>query len=217
MDTATVKTRLPILSDTHGTDFNPAEKPLPRADIDAPLKLAISANHDFTLGDVAFRNKVAEATPPLDLKLVEKEYGAIEGARRLWEDAKDIGIILLDEGTHHFTLQNGAHLTVYASPYTPSLGACGFQYHPDRGHNFAIQEGVDVVITHGPPKGIMDYTHGRERAGCADLFAALFAAVAQARPRVHCFGHIHEGWGAWLVTWRVYARRPTDSFHRDRK
>lgn len=53
-------------------------------------------------------------------------------------------------------------------------------------------------MTHGPPKGILDYTHGRERAGCPDLFAA----IARARPRVHCFGHIHEGWGARLVTWK---------------
>jgi hypothetical protein len=27
--------------------------------------------------------------------------------------------------------------------------------------------------------------------------------VARARPRLHCFGHIHEAWGAKLVTWRA--------------
>ena len=105
--------------------------------------------------------------------------------------------MFLDEGSHHFTLENGALLKIYASPYTPALGAWGFQYHPERGHEFAIESGVDVAVTHGPPKGIMDYTHGRERAGCPHLFAA----VARARPRVHCFRHIHEGWGAKLVVW----------------
>ena len=78
------------------------------------------------------------------------------------------------------------------------MGAWGFQYRPERGRDFAIEEGVDIAMTHGPPKGIMDFTHGRERAGCPDLFAA----VARARPQVHCFGHIHEGWGARLVAWR---------------
>ena len=205
-------------------DFTPADKPLQRADvaihcgdltdgskleefrtaiqllkdINAPLKLAIAGNHDFTMDIPAFEQKVAEATPPLDPELVAKEYGAPGEARQLFEEAKDAGIMFLNEGTYHLTLENRALLTVYASPYTPALGAWGFQYRPERGHSFSIEKGVDVVVTHGPPKGIMDYTYGRERAGCPNLFAA----VARARPRVHCFGHIHEGWGAKLVTWR---------------
>lgn len=232
MDTTAVKTRFLIISDTHGMDFDPADIPLPPADvaihcgdltygsklnefrttinilkdIDGPLKLAIAGNHDFTLDDTAFKKKVAEAVPPLDPDLVAKEYGVIGEANQIFEDIKEAGIVLLDEGTHHFTLQNGARLTVYASPYTPALGAWGFQYSPERGRNFSIEKGVDVVITHGPPKGIMDYTHGRERAGCPDLFAA----VADVKPQLHCFGHIHEGWGAKLVTWRdTYGERPT--------
>lgn len=27
----------------------------------------------------------------------------------------------------------------------------------------------------------------------------------RARPLVHCFGHIHEGWGAEIVTWKEKA------------
>ena len=228
-----INTRLLIISDTHGMDFNPADRPLQRADvaihcgdltdgskleefqtaiqllkdINAPLKLAIAGNHDFTMDLPAFERKIAEVTPPLDPELVAKEYGTPGEARQLFEDAKDAGIMLLDEGTHQFTLENGALLTVYASPYTPALGAWGFQYHPEQGHKFSIKrEVVDVAITHGPPKGIMDYTYGRERAGCPDLFAA----VARARPQLHCFGHIHEGWGAKLVTWRDdHGEQPT--------
>lgn len=29
----------------------------------------------------------------------------------------------------------------------------------------------------------------------------MLKAVARAKPLVHCFGHIHEGWGAETVTW----------------
>ena len=227
-----IRTRLLLISDTHGMGFSPSNRPLQDADVaihcgdltdgskldefrtaiqllkdlNAPLKLAIAGNHDFTMDIPAFERKVADASPKLEPSLVAKEYGAPGDAKRLFEAAKDAGIVLLDEGTHQFTLKNGALLTVYASPYTPALGAWGFQYHPEKGHNFAIGKGVDVAITHGPPKGIMDYTHGRERAGCPDLFTA----VAQARPRIHCFGHIHEGWGAKLVTWRdLYGEKPT--------
>ena len=221
---ANIKTRFLIISDTHGMEFNPEDKPHQHADvaihcgdltdgskleefrsalrllqdIDAPLKLVIAGNHDFTLDIPAFEKKVTEVYPPLAPDLVVKEHGAYGEARQLFEAMKSAGVVFLDEGTHRFSLENGALLTIYASPWTPALGAWGFQYHPERGHDFAIEEGVNVAVTHGPPKGIMDYTHGRERAGCPNLFAA----VARARPQMHCFGHIHEGWGAKLVTWR---------------
>ena len=224
-----VKTRFFILSDTHGMEFRPDEISSHHADvaihcgdltegskleeyraslrllidIQAPLKLVIAGNHDFTMDIPAFREKVANAWPPLDFDLVRKVYGDHGEARQLFENARSAGVIFLDEGSHRFTLKNSAILTVYASPYTPSLGDWGFQYHPSQGHNFEIMKGADVVITHGPPKGIMDYTESKQRAGCPDLFSA----IARARPRLHCFGHIHEGWGAKLVTWR---EQPTE-------
>lgn len=118
------------------------------------------------------------------------------------EEAKAAGLVLLEEGTHHFKLANGALLTVYASPYTPSMiaGNWGFQYRAEQGqgHEWSIGAGIDVAITHGPPRGVLDYTDSKTRAGSEDLFAA----VARARPRMHCFGHIHEGWGAKKITWR---------------
>ncbi len=36
--------------------------------------------------------------------------------------AKEAGVTYLDEGTHTFTLNNGAKFTVSASPYTPGSG-----------------------------------------------------------------------------------------------
>lgn len=221
---AFIKTRFLILSDTHGMEWRPEDKPLQHADvaihcgdlteeskleeyrasvrllkdISAPLKFVIAGNHDFTMDIPAFRKKVAEARPDLDTELVRQVYGDDGDARQIFEDARAAGIIFLDEGSHQFTLENGARLTVYASPWTPSLGDWGHQYPPSQGHSFEIKEGTDVVITHGPPKGVLDYTDSKQRAGCSDLFGA----VARARPRLHCFGHIHEGWGAKLVTWR---------------
>jgi predicted phosphohydrolase len=219
-----VRTRLLIISDTHGENFSSENSPDQRVDvalhcgdltdgskleefhsalemlksIDAPLKLVIAGNHDFTMDIDAFQAKVAEAVPHLNPRLVTREYGTSGQARQLFDDARNEGIVFLDEGTHHFTLKNGAMLEIYASPHTPSLGAWGFQYHPNQGHSFDIEDGTDIVMTHGPPRGIMDFTHGRERAGCPDLFTA----ITHARPLIHCFGHIHEGWGARLVTWK---------------
>ena len=221
---AFVKTRFLLLSDTHGMEFRSEDRPFQHADvaihcgdlteeskleeyeasirllkdIHAPLNLVIAGNHDFTMDIPAFKKKVADARPSLDPDLVRKVYGDYGDVRKMFEDAGAAGVIFLGEGNHRFILENGAILNVYASPWTPSLGDWGFQYPPGHGHNFEITKGTDLVVTHGPPKGIMDYTENKQRAGCPDLFGA----VARARPRLHCFGHIHEGWGAKLVTWR---------------
>lgn len=169
--------------------------------IDAALKLIIAGNHDFALDIPIFKRKISEASilETLDDALVTKEYGDYGAAREIMNEAKIKGIIFLDEGSHRFSLKNGALLKVYASPYTPSTASSnewGFQYSGS--HNFSIDSGIDVAITHGPPHGMMDMSPERKRIGCPQLFAA----VAKAQPRIHCFGHIHEGWGAKLVTWR---------------
>ncbi|KAF7560103.1 hypothetical protein G7046_g4043 [Stylonectria norvegica] len=219
-----VKTRFLIISDTHGDEFPAGTEPLDEVDvaihcgdlteeskieefrssirllkqINAPLKLVIAGNHDFTLDIPMFKKKLGEIRPPLEGDLVKREYGDFGEARKLVDEAADFGIVFLDEGTHTFKLANGALLTVYASPFTPSMSDWGFQYHPQEGHDWSIEEGVDVVITHGPPLGVLDYTDSKQRAGSQ----SLFEAVARSRPQIHCFGHIHEGWGAKLVSWR---------------
>jgi hypothetical protein len=164
-------------------------------DINAPLKLVIAGNHDFTLDIPAFKRKVAEVVPALESDLVANDYGFYGEARQLLENAREGGVIFVDEGNHQFKLNNGALLKGYASPWTPALGVWGFQYPPSKGHDFSIDNQTNIVITHDPTTGIMDFTDARERAGCP----YLFRAIARARPEIHCFGHIHEGWGAKLV------------------
>ncbi|XP_044721535.1 uncharacterized protein HRG_04450 [Hirsutella rhossiliensis] len=56
-------------------------------------------------------------------------------------------------------------------------------------------------MTHGPPHGILDYTFNGQRAGCSTLFQAVY----NARPKIHCFGHIHEAWGCYLASWMDYS------------
>lgn len=220
-----ISTRILIISDTHGMQFPTgvnvqADVAVHCGDltqhsklgefragikqmemINAPLKLIIAGNHDFALDIPIFRRKICEASrlEALDDVLVKKEYGDFGAAREIMNKAKDKGIIFLDEGSHRFSLQNGALFTVYASPYTPSTissNEWGFQYSSS--HSFSIDSETDIVITHGPPHGIMDMSTEKKRIGCPQLFAA----VAKAQPRIHCFGHVHEGWGAKLVTWR---------------
>ncbi|EMD00459.1 hypothetical protein BAUCODRAFT_20558 [Baudoinia panamericana UAMH 10762] len=169
--------------------------------INAPLKLVIPGNHDFTLDTPKFKQKLADAGLAADDERVKRAYGVEGEAKAFFEtdEAQAAGINLLNEGSSRFILANGGELTVFSSPYTQSLHAdWGFQYRVGEEHEWDIEPGTDIVMTHGPPRGVLDYTDSRQRAGAADLFAA----IARARPRVHCFGHIHEGWGAKKVTWR---------------
>lgn len=54
-----------------------------------------------------------------------------------------------------------------------------------------IPTDTQVLITHGPPMGIRDQCRRDERVGCEELHDAVF----RIKPKVHIFGHIHEGYG----------------------
>jgi Icc-related predicted phosphoesterase len=224
----TIPTRVMIISDTHehfldGTTMPQADVLLHTGDltnfgeldalrdsvnmigsIDAELKLVIAGNHDMTLDKV---RRVENMSDEEYTKYHEQAMEIMTGSL-----AKEAGVTYLEEGTHSFTLQNGARLSVYASPYTPGSGGWGFQYqnHEDRfnsqnqaylgktligGH--PIPSGIDIVMTHGPPYSILDQVD-RQSLGCHNLLRA----VGRVRPFLHCFGHIHEGHGANIVTWK---------------
>ena len=94
---------------------------------------------------------------------------------------------LLDSGT---TLLG---LTLWGSPYTPRWRSFAFQ--EARGpalaaHWAQIPAGLDILLTHGPPRGVGDRAV-LGRVGCD----ALRAAVVARPPRLHVFGHIHEDAG----------------------
>ena len=173
--------------------------------LDAELKLVIAGNHDLTLDrDHCLRER--------------GNADAYDEAMKLWQGptAKNAGIVFLhEEGVYTFTLRkSGASFTVYASPWTPQYGDSAFQYPTDRDRYNAISPawaenvatersrlpafpGVDVVMTHGPPKYVLDDTGRGNSAGCEHLRRA----ICHARPRLHCFGHVHGGWGAQKVAW----------------
>ena len=57
----------------------------------------------------------------------------------------------------------------------------------------AIPGGLDVLVTHGPPMGTLDETRDGGRVGCEELRDRL--VTMDRPPRLHVFGHIHEGHG----------------------
>lgn len=100
-------------------------------------------------------------------------------------------IYLEDSGT---TVEG---LKIYGSPWQPTFFDWAFNL--DRGEAIRhkwdlIPEGLDILITHGPPINIHDQiaAHlGSEHLGCEELLAA----VERVKPKMHVFGHIHGGYG----------------------
>jgi Icc-related predicted phosphoesterase len=94
--------------------------------------------------------------------------------------------LLVDEG---ITLEG---VKIWGSPYTPEFCNWAFQYTAREGELRwdQIPEGLDILVTHGPPRMILD-SNGQEAVGCP----SLLKIIQQRRPRHHVFGHIHESYG----------------------
>ncbi|KAF2635375.1 Metallo-dependent phosphatase [Massarina eburnea CBS 473.64] len=220
--------RFLIISDTHGEWPYNARNPAPKVDVvihcgdltqcgglssvrkaiedissvDANLRLVIAGNHDLEL-DTTWCREFGE---PDDAEERQK-------IRDFLDSQNDV--VFLDEGKYKFNLTSGASFTLYASPYTPAFGDWAFMYKPNEDHfnetsNYSdpsyrfephpISDDVDIVMTHGPPyfpDFNLDTNSSGQHCGCP----MLAKAIQKVKPRMHCFGHIHEGRGTAMMRW----------------
>jgi Icc-related predicted phosphoesterase len=86
-------------------------------------------------------------------------------------------------------------LKIWGSPWTPTFGnGWVWNRRRDKLHDLwmTIPEDTDIVVTHGPPMGIMDISRDKEGTlefcGCT----ALKKRMLKIEPRYHMFGHIHN-------------------------
>ncbi len=94
----------------------------------------------------------------------------------------------------HDTSAEAFGLKIWGSPYTPSFQR--WYYMKKRGADIKnvwdkIPNDTDILITHGPPYGILDTNVDGIHCGCEELLKA----VKRVKPKYHIFGHIHEGHG----------------------
>ena len=70
-----------------------------------------------------------------------------------------------------------------------------------------IPDDIDILISHGPPKGCLD---GVERGETIEHVGSqnLLEAVERAKPPLHIFGHIHEHGGKQMVYKWMMERKP---------
>ncbi|RDB15948.1 putative rhamnogalacturonate lyase C [Hypsizygus marmoreus] len=135
-----------------------------------PHKILIAGNHDTALADTDMRNTLN------------------------WT-----GLTYLCDESLELTVRDRT-LRLFGSPWTPKHGSFAFQYPRDRAVDQwavipEIPEGIDVLVTHGPPKGHVDC----DGLGCPALLQALW----RVRPRMVVCGHIHGGRGVERVKWDV--------------
>ena len=104
---------------------------------------------------------------------------------------EDNNLIYLD---HEARVVEG--LRLFGSAYTPEFFSWAFNV--PRGEALkkkwdAIPDDTDILVTHGPPYGILDFVEPNrfhpkgEHVGCEQLLLA----VDRVQPRAHIFGHIH--------------------------
>lgn len=179
--------RIVCVSDTHGQH---AQLRVPDGDVlvhagDFCRFGRIEDVRDFSvwLGEQAFEHRVViagnhdllfERQPELAASLLR---GACPDVHYLFDSGVTIG-----------------GLEFWGSPWQPRFFDWAFNL--DRGEPLrriweSVPDGTDVLITHGPPHGVLDRTEGGDLVGCEELRAAL----PRIRPKLHVFGHIHEGRG----------------------
>lgn len=94
---------------------------------------------------------------------------------------------LCDSGTMYYDLK------IWGSPWTPVF--YDWHFMKERGQDIRkmwdmIPLDTDILITHGPPYGILDEVDG-VNVGCEELRTA----VERVKSRLHVFGHVHEAYG----------------------
>jgi Icc-related predicted phosphoesterase len=101
-------------------------------------------------------------------------------------------------------------LSIYGSPWQPEFMHWAFNVPRGQLATYwdEIPTGLDILITHGPPYGILDQRvlpgvrrlapwedeepfAGSDHVGDEELLAT----VERVKPRIHVFGHIHSGYG----------------------
>lgn len=134
-----------------------------------PYKIVISGNHDRAL---EFQRPLAE---------------------KILTDAKFI--YLRDS----YVIIDG--FKFYGSPWTPRFGH-NWAYNADRGEKIKvfwdeIPDDTDVLITHGPAYGVLDWVQNdwsaERNVGCKDLLHRIHQLP---KLKLHVVGHLHESYGS---------------------
>jgi predicted phosphodiesterase len=155
------------------------------SDLPYTHKIMIPGNHDFFFDYARFSR-----TPQGKMRF---------GNSTITKDQVDEVLSLFPD--IHFLNDSGVTvegIRFWGSPITPWFHDWAYNRLGSEiaDHWNMIPEGTDVLITHGPPFGILDEViRGRENVGCP----ILLNKIKEIKPKIHSFGHIHEADGILQV------------------
>jgi Icc-related predicted phosphoesterase len=202
--------RIILISDTHGLHSSiqipPGDILIHAGDISSTGKIHEVAAAAQWLKSLPHRRKIVVAGN--HDWLFEKNPKAAAGLMH------DAGLIYLQDSSASID-----GLTIYGSPWQPEFNQWAFNVPRGKLSRYwdNIPRGLDILVTHGPPYGILDQSipgglpkyavasgqqhfEGSEHIGCPELLAA----VERVRPRVHVFGHIHGSYGTRRIKDTVF-------------
>jgi len=157
----------------------------------ANVKIFIPGNHDIVLDKKFLDSRVHLGQMPQIAadNMYADAMAMIDGSE----------VVFLDDSSYTYE-----GIKFYGSAYTPSFHRQYWAYNADRGREIKkIWDKIDidtqVLITHGPPYGILDvipeafkqYADEDVHRGCEDLMNVIKERLYSLK--LHCFGHIHEG------------------------
>lgn len=100
------------------------------------------------------------------------------------------------------------NIWIWGTPWTPTFGNWAFMRDENElSKIFDDIPQVDILISHGPPRNMMDEsTFGNVNCGSVSLWRVP-------TPKVHIFGHIHEGYGTYTDMECEYVNASIVNFH----
>lgn len=113
-----------------------------------------------------------------------------ENNRQLAKSLIPNGVIYLED-----SLVEIMDLKIYGTPVQPEFCDWAFNRTEEKLKQYweIIPNDIDVLITHGPPFGILDCVEGREEhLGSKSLYDEITNRI---KPKLSVFGHIHSGYG----------------------
>lgn len=156
----------------------------------AKKKIWVAGNHDLCM-DKEWANRDGD---PINRAIRQQIYANAQAVMKQYPD-----IIYLYDTDYVYS-----GFKFYGSPITPSFHRQHWAFNADRGEEIKkywarIPNDVDVLITHGPPYGVLDLIPESFKAtpdedvhrGCEDLRDVIKKRLLNLK--LHCFGHIHDG------------------------
>lgn len=185
--------KITFISDTHGKHTELTHK-LPGGDV-------LIHSGDFMRGGYD-ENEAIDFLDWLEHDITGYEYKIVVAGNhdRLFEDEPERALKLIrDYAPNVIYLQDESEIIngvkFYGSPHTPAFN--NWAFNMDRDSDAIemmwrnIPDDTDVLITHGPPLGILDYTPYGGNVGCE----RLIYRVLEVQPLIHVFGHVHSSHG----------------------